>query len=567
MQAFRLLAVLMLFAINSLSAQKQELIEASLKDIRNPKILDSLAQELLAFSDDSITLGRAHFLKGMAGTYSARPDIAAENFAKSLSYLEPGIQYDERFSYEVVLKNLGIAYYRIRKFEKGDSSFVLLRDLALKKEDSLQYALALKAMANSQMVRQNLDSAATLMKESTLILQRLDYRGISSSYLSLGSIYGRIYQEEKALKWFAKALRYSDLLPDKRMKGRVYNNMAVAHRALANYDSANFYLKQAIALFEAMASPRDQVEAYANLTRNFSKLEQWDSADYYLNRAWRLLPSAGRSTGKTRLNLWILSLSKANAQEDVAEGALYLDSIRSEVKRELIIKDVDILDAFAGHYELSGNSDSAISYLRMSKERNQELEEQRNAARIKAAANKLEIAELKNQQNEELKSYQLAILAVLSFGFFGVLWFWKSRRAIKKAAAENEIERAKVEEGFSLINDHKKEILSGTESNDQLKLKSKAIINISKLNYLESDGHYVNLYLEGRKNPEVERSSLKAMEDQLKDHDFVRIHRSYLVNASRLKAVYATKVLLEDGSELPLSRTYKEELKQRFNPE
>lgn len=566
MQAFRVLAALV-FLANSLSAQKQELIEASLKDIRNPKLLDSLAEELFAFSDDSITIGRAHFLKGMAGTYAARPDIAAENFAKSLSYLEPGVQYDERFNYEVVLKNLGISYYRIREFDKGDSSFALLKDLALRKQDSLQYALALKAMANSQMVRQNMDSAAFLMKESTLILQRLEYRGISSSYLSLGSIYGRIYQEEEALKWFAKALRYSDLLPDQRMRGRVYNNMAVAHRALTQYDSANYYLKKALALFKSLASPRDQVEVYANLARNFSKLDQWDSADFYMNEAWRLLPSAGRSASRTRLNLWILSLRMANARKEVERGALYLDSIRSEVKRELIIQDVDILDAFAGHYELSGNSDSAISYLRMSKERNQVLEEQRNAARIKAAANNLEIAELKNQQSEELKSYQLAILAVLSFGFFGALWFWKSRRAIKRAAAENEIERAKVEEGFSLINDHKKEILSGTEPNDQLKLKSKAIINISKLSYLESDGHYVNLHLADRKNPEVERSSLKAMEDQLKDFDFVRIHRSYLVNASRLKAVYASKVLLEDGTELPLSRTYKEELNQRFNPE
>lgn len=566
MRALKMLGpLLMLLASTSLSAQKQELIEASLQEIRNPKILDSLARELLAFSDDSVTVGRAYFLKGMAGTYSTRADVAAENFALALTFLKPGIPYDDRFNYEVVLKNLGISYYRIREFEKGDSSFALLRDLALAKNDSLQYALALKSMGNAFMVRQDLDTAAYLMKESTLILQRLEYRGISSSYLSLGSIYGRIYQEEEALKWFAMALEYSDLLPDQRMKGRVYNNMAVAHRALGQYDSANYYLKEALLLFKHLVSPRDQVEVYANISRNFGKLEQWDSAGFYLDLAWKLLPSAGRSAGRTRLNLWILSLNIANTQGDVKLGVAYMDSIRSQVRYELLVQDVDLLDAFARHYELSGNSDSAIAFLRISKERSQVIEEQRDAARIKAAANNLEMAELRSRQSQDIKSYQLAILAVLSFGFFGLFWFWKSRRSIARAVAENEKERAEIEEGFSIINDHNKEVLTGAGQHDQLKLKSKAIINISKLNYLESDGHYVNLYLSDRNNPEVERSSLKALEDQLKTHDFVRIHRSYLVNAEKLKAVYATKVLLDDGKELPLSRTYKEELNQRFN--
>ena len=573
-EAWPYVAALFLIFNISAFAQKQALVEASLKDIRDPKVLDSLAEKLLVYKNDSVLLGRAYFLKGMAGTYSAQPALAAKNFQKCLSYLEPGKEYDERFSYEVVLKNLGISYYRQRDFKSGDSSFRQLKALALAQNDSLKYALAIKGMANSLMMRQSFDSAAVLMKESTLILQNIEYRGISSAYLSLGSIYGRIFQEDQALKWFRKALQSNEKLGDKRMEARVYNNMAVAHRALDRIDSANFYLHQALELQLEIGSILDQVEVYANLARNHARLKEWDKAQEYRDKAWDILPKNEVQAGNSHLNLWLLSLRLANNKQDSTAGAPYFDSLQMAVPRSRLLQDPELMDAFAGHYELIGKSDSALKYLRLSKARDKELQVMRTGAEIKKAANDLEMAALRKEQEGELRGYQMAILVVISFLAIGGLWLWKSRRTVARVHNEKlESESVPAEtqvslEGFTLVDEHKSPSAEAAiETPSQLKLKSKAIINIQDLIYLESDGHYVNLFLEGRNNPEVERSSLKAMDDQLKSYDFVRIHRSYLINAERLKAVYATKVLLDTGVELPLSRTYKEDLNQRFNGE
>jgi len=559
--------------------EKEKWVEASLQDIRNPKVLDSIAEGLLQYSEDSVALGRAYFLKGLAGTFSANPTKAAKNFKKSLSHLKEGEHYDERFSYEVVLKNLGISYYRIRQFESGDSSFRILRRLAMEDQDSLQYALAIKNMANALMMRESYDSAAVLMKETALIQQRIDYQGIALTYLSLGSLYGRIHQEEEALRWFHKALEHSNKVPDRNIEARSYNNLAVAHRALGHYDSAIFYLHKALRIHQNLGSFFDQVEVLANLSRNYSKLAAWDIAQVYLDSAYSLMPPRGRGRGRTLENLWMLSLYMANNQGDYEAGAPYFDSIRQSPNQKFFLNDPEYLEAFAHHFELKGEADSALKYLRLSKQRQAELDQKRDAAKIKQASNEIELAALRGQQEEKVRSYKMALMVILVFLALGSLIFWLSRKKAKQISAEREAEAAeaarlsaealsnvnKIENtGFSLIDEHQ---APEPELPSQLRLKSKAVINIDDLIYLESDGHYVNLFLKGRKNPEVERSTLKAMEEQLSGHDFIRIHRSYLVQASFLKAVYATKVLLDDGRELPVSRTYKEDLKKRFEGE
>jgi len=545
---------------------KEQLIKASLEEHRNPIVLDSLANGLMAFEDDSIALARAWFLKGLARTYASDPGGAANNFQLALALMEVGAKYDERFTYEMVLKNYGIANYRSRNYQKGDSAFHALKDLALATGDSLQYSIALKAIANAFMVQGKFDTAAQLMEDVALVQQSFEYPGLASTYLSLGSIYGRIQLEEEALKWFRKALNLSEGLPDERTKGRIMNNMAVAHRASENYDSANYYLYQALKIQRGLGSAIDQVEVHANLARNYVKLQAWDSVQTHLNNASKLLPP-GQAGGRSRHNVLLLNLQVSNHLGDAKQALLYFDSLRTQVPSNQWRKDPEYLRAFANFYELNGQKDSAISYLKQVQEIEDRRSQQKNAGRIKQASNKVEIAALKKKNEGELRGYQLAILSMISFLLLGGAWFWFARRKVKKIKAESSMN---TDESVTGLDNESKLGNAAVEPSDlplSFRLKSKAVINVKDLIYLQSDGHYVNLYLKDRNNPEVERSSLKNWEEKLEAHDFIRIHRSYLVKGKELKAVYASKVLLEDGTELPVSRTYKDELKNRFNEE
>lgn len=551
--------------------QKEDLIRASIVDTRNPQVLDSIAQGLLQYPEDSQLIGRAYFLKGMANTYRANPKLAAVDFRKSLAYLEEGASYDDRFSYDVVLKNLGIAAYRNRNASLGDSCFKALRKMALEKGDSLKYAVAQKAIANALMMRRSYDSAAVILSEVAQIQQNIQYPGLASTYLSLGSLYGRMHLEEEALKWLRKASMTSLAHEDQRLMGRIYNNMSVAHRAIAQYDSATILLNRALRIQEATGSALDQLEVRANLARNYALLDRWDSANHHLKVAYHLLPDS-KAGGISRTNLWLLSLQIANHNKDLESSAAYVDSIRTVVSQQQIFSEVDLLDAFAHFFELSGAQDSAYRYLKQSNVRHAELEALRDAARVKWATNEIELAALEQELVQDLKGYQMALLVVFSFLIIGGAWLWYARRKVKSIQREK-LESQVPQPSFSLVDEHNPVKSAPTEKAVEepkaptLHLKSKALIDIEKLDYLQSDGHYVNFHLSDRARPEVERSSLKTWEEQLSNYGFVRIHRSYLVSLKALKAVYASKVLLNDGTELPVSRTYKEDLQLRFKGE
>jgi DNA-binding LytR/AlgR family response regulator len=60
------------------------------------------------------------------------------------------------------------------------------------------------------------------------------------------------------------------------------------------------------------------------------------------------------------------------------------------------------------------------------------------------------------------------------------------------------------------------------------------------------------------------RSKLMTLETILKDHNFMKIHRSFLVNMSAITRIQKDCVLLTTGEELPISRNLRESVKQAF---
>ncbi|UXP33374.1 response regulator transcription factor [Reichenbachiella agarivorans] len=61
------------------------------------------------------------------------------------------------------------------------------------------------------------------------------------------------------------------------------------------------------------------------------------------------------------------------------------------------------------------------------------------------------------------------------------------------------------------------------------------------------------------------RISLKAMEQQLNHQMFLRIHRAYIVNLSRISSIDDTDLLITlEGREIPFGRSYKTELFKRL---
>ena len=90
-----------------------------------------------------------------------------------------------------------------------------------------------------------------------------------------------------------------------------------------------------------------------------------------------------------------------------------------------------------------------------------------------------------------------------------------------------------------------------------------SFLSTDEINWIEADDKYVHLHT-GKINPMV-RQTLNAMEAQLDPKKFKRIHRSAIVNVTRIKELQPMfngehSVLLEDGTKLTLTRSYKDKL-------
>jgi two-component system, LytTR family, response regulator len=101
-----------------------------------------------------------------------------------------------------------------------------------------------------------------------------------------------------------------------------------------------------------------------------------------------------------------------------------------------------------------------------------------------------------------------------------------------------------------------------------IKLANRVVLlKVSEIDWIEADGNYAKLHV-GRK-AHLLREKMHDLEAQLDPKDFVRIHRSIIVNLERIKELHPHLngdyiVVLEDGVQLKLSRSRREQLESRL---
>ena len=88
------------------------------------------------------------------------------------------------------------------------------------------------------------------------------------------------------------------------------------------------------------------------------------------------------------------------------------------------------------------------------------------------------------------------------------------------------------------------------------------IVKLSNIVYLESAGEYVRLHLtDGTKLVTLFR--LKNMESSLQSSQFMRVHRSYIVNLDHVSGYTKGRVFLTNDDYVPIGDSYKEQFISR----
>lgn len=84
-----------------------------------------------------------------------------------------------------------------------------------------------------------------------------------------------------------------------------------------------------------------------------------------------------------------------------------------------------------------------------------------------------------------------------------------------------------------------------------------SLVRIADIVYLESEGEYVRMHLaDGSAITTLFR--LKNMETALPSDQFMRVHRSYIVNLRAIKSYVKGRIFLSDTEYVPIGENYKE---------
>lgn len=136
------------------------------------------------------------------------------------------------------------------------------------------------------------------------------------------------------------------------------------------------------------------------------------------------------------------------------------------------------------------------------------------------------------------------------------------------------IERAKREirqkESSSVIKEHLRSLLKEVKSEPKFlkripvkSARGTILVLTEEIDWITAAGHYVELH--AGKETHLIREQITNLEQKLDPEKFIRIHRSIIVNLDSIKSLHPLfngdhLIILRDGTELNMSRTYHQKL-------
>ena len=134
------------------------------------------------------------------------------------------------------------------------------------------------------------------------------------------------------------------------------------------------------------------------------------------------------------------------------------------------------------------------------------------------------------------------------------------RRAANKLQERLEIRSEKPDYPQEITGSHPASV-SLPSSDDTLFVKTEyrvVKIAISDIRYIEGMSEYLKLHLKSQPKPIITLLAMKKLEERL-PQNFMRIHRSYIINLNDIQEVNKNRVIMDSDTYLPIGDNYKEQ--------
>lgn len=84
-------------------------------------------------------------------------------------------------------------------------------------------------------------------------------------------------------------------------------------------------------------------------------------------------------------------------------------------------------------------------------------------------------------------------------------------------------------------------------------------VDLSEIVYIKGYGEYLQIFIANQSNPILTLSSFAAIMERL-DDNFLQVHRSYVVNMSKITLVDKNRIKMTENIEIPIGDVYKNDL-------
>lgn len=452
-----------------------------------------------------------------------------------------------------ILNQYGRAYYLKQDFKTAYAYFVRVYDLSLNMGEE---ANAYKVKVNMAICNRQLDQPKKALEDFFDVVSYYERTApedinLGKTYFNIADLYFLNKQHENAEGYYQKSEPFFEAIPmfqfqlitnrignfnnfslnnsaelvkefenktlidsvPKAIRASLFNNMGQTMVMSKNYEKALFYN------FESLKSKKETgvkfglANQYNNIADVYIKTQDYPVAIKYLDTALSLA-SSNRQKFQIFKNLQLAHKETQNFQKSLDYANRYI-ALKDSLNEVLTQKELANLGL-----EYDTQTKDAF------------------------------ISKLTNLSS----TYKILILILIVLSLVALGLFYRKNKRIK----------ADVETLQHELDTYKNERANLKPQGERIQLNTNVILNSNAIRYLKSDGHYVEYHLDEKTRPEIDRISLSQAYKNLPDKQFARIHKSYVVNLNFIKIINSTKLMLDDGTWLNLSRTYKPDLKARL---
>jgi DNA-binding LytR/AlgR family response regulator len=89
-------------------------------------------------------------------------------------------------------------------------------------------------------------------------------------------------------------------------------------------------------------------------------------------------------------------------------------------------------------------------------------------------------------------------------------------------------------------------------------------IDLYSIKYIEGMSEYVRIHRDHNKSV-MSLLSLKSLEEHLPEDQFMRVHKSYIINLKKISEIENNYIVCSDGKTIPVSKLYRDKFQEYIN--